>query len=300
MQRREVFTAHRGVAERLADRPVCPDQRFLEVDLVVGAELRRGLPVLVVETGPTFELLAHRVDVDRGHVRHLDLERNALVLPLEKGGRRVGAPVIEAIGQVLGVRRCDRIHRHAQHIVFRVVLIRSPAGVARQDPGPRAGLLELQEQRVGSCLDIALLDLHIVRERDRRAFVGTRSPGRGRGRSEAFVEQPVWDHLAPDVAGAIGRARLHAGAVIRDGDLHRADPLRDLGSLASTVAARRQRQLGQLLAERGAAREQDHRGEKQGAHGRRIAAAHRENCQLLALSNPVERLIQADECVRCT
>ena len=41
-----------GSTERPVDRLVGPDQRFLEIDLVVSTELRSGLPVLVVEPLP--------------------------------------------------------------------------------------------------------------------------------------------------------------------------------------------------------------------------------------------------------
>ena len=51
-ERREIFVSDCGPAERAVYRLVSPDQSFLEIDLVVRAELRGGLPVLIVEPRP--------------------------------------------------------------------------------------------------------------------------------------------------------------------------------------------------------------------------------------------------------
>ena len=108
--------------------------------------------------------------------------------------------------------------------------------------------------------------------------------------------------LCPQMWPARSRSRVFtARAVIRDGDLHRAgstarprlalafDRLPPGGSVSSD----------QLLAERSTAREQHHRGEKQGAHGRRIAAAASRELSASCSLEPGRSLIQADECRRC-
>src|SRR3954466_14934160 len=83
-QRREVVMADGSPAEGCRDRLVGPDQFLLKVYLVVGAELRGGLPVFIPETRPRLELLTNFCDVQFVHIRHLDLQWNSFLLPVQE------------------------------------------------------------------------------------------------------------------------------------------------------------------------------------------------------------------------
>jgi len=58
-----IFLSNRGAAKRRGDCFVRPSQRLFQIDLVVGAELRGGLPILVPEPRPGLKLLTHLRDV---------------------------------------------------------------------------------------------------------------------------------------------------------------------------------------------------------------------------------------------
>src|SRR6516164_10541520 len=90
LQGGEVFMADGGAAEGSRDGLVGPDQCLVEVDLVIGAELRGRLPVFVAETGSGLELLTNFRNIQFAHVRHVDLQGKPFLLPPQKRRGRVG------------------------------------------------------------------------------------------------------------------------------------------------------------------------------------------------------------------
>jgi len=204
--------------------------------------------------------------------------------PLEKRDRGSGTTLVEPVGQEFGVRSRLGVHGNAKRVELRIVLIGAPADLVREDPGPRAGLFKLEEQRVGAGAQILAADLHVVRDGDRRAFVGASPPRRRMRRPEALVEKAELEQLAPDVVGAVAAtgAAVHVRTVIGNRDLHRSDPLRHVGLLIEAV--RRHRQLGQFLTDRGPGMHHC-REQRDGQCSRNLVRSHESPHNLLSAGN---------------
>ena len=217
--------------ERAIDGLIRPDQSFFQINLVIGAELCGILPILIIESRPSLQLLAHPGKVEFIHVWNFNLKGDPLLLPLKIGDRRTRTAVVKPVGQEFCGCGVLRRGRDAQRIIFRVVLEASPAQMVGKDPEPGSVLFHVEKQRVCSGLQILTIDLHVIGECDGGAFVCSGAPGRSFGWAKTLIHKTVMDQFTPDVAGAIVLWRvMHPRAVIFDRNPDRPDPLGNFGS----------------------------------------------------------------------
>src|SRR6185437_3520916 len=223
-------------AERPVDRFVRPGQGLLQIDLVISAELGRGLPVLITEAGPLLKVLPDFGDIEIIHVGHFNLEWNPLLLPLQKSQRGIRLPVVKSIGEKFGEGRVLRRHGDAQDIIFGIVLIAAPSQMAGEDPIPRTGLLHVKKKRIGAGLQVFAFNLYIVGKRNGRALIGSGAPWGAFGGSKTLIKKAVMHQFSPDMpCTVVGGRIMHVRTVVLDGNLYRPDPLGHFGLLVITI-----------------------------------------------------------------
>ncbi len=148
---------------------------------------------------------------------HGNAERDGQLLPAQSCRRGVGFHVIEHVGE--HVKRFGRVrfHRDAQRVLFLVVAEAAPgSGILGENNRPLI-LVGNGVQSVGACGQRFSFYGNVISESDGGIFIRARAP-----------DLTVGDGLAPDLAP------VYRGAVIGDGDVGQADPLRHGAALAGT------------------------------------------------------------------